>query len=408
MASNGVRRLSAYFLGSRGFGILALVAIWWNSPPLAPRVLNYSQLTNDGHRKSPTGVEMAGMVNDGSRVFFTEGGGDSGLTPTLAQVSTEGGETVPLHVPFEGSIVLDISPSGSELLVVSSSDNPDLDHALWAVPVLGGSPRRLGNVKSLFAAWSPDGKKLVYAQGSDICLASYDGTDGHKLVTVPGIPGWVMSYIPDWVRWSPDSRRIRFSVQDPRTLSFTLWEVSADGSNLHRVLPGWNNPPAECCGTWTHDGKYFIFQSTRNGRTDLWAIPEAGNLLRRASRKAMQLTAGPMSFLSPDASRNGRDIFALGVQRKNELVRFDSLSKQFVPYLSGMSAEGVDFSKDGQWITYVAIPQGNLWRSKLDVRTVENLLDVGIMRSPVPCATCLSVMVVSVGIAANTHGGSGT
>ena len=361
--SAGFRRIS---LALAGFGILALVGIWWNSPPLAPRVLNYSQLTNDGHRKSPTGVEMAGMVNDGSRVFFTEGGGDSGLTPTLAQVSTEGGETVPLHVPFEASIILDISPSGLELLVVSSSDNPDLDQALWAVPILGGSPRRLGNVKSLFAAWSPDGKKLVYAQGSDICLASYDGTDGHKLVTVPGIPGWVMSYIPDWVRWSPDSRRIRFSVQDPRTLSFTLWEVSADGSNLHRVLPGWNNPPAECCGTWTHDGKYFIFQSTRNGRTDLWAIPEAGNLLRRASRKPMQLTAGPMSFLSPDASRNGRDIFALGVQRKNELVRFDSLSKQFVPYLSGMSAEGVAFSKDGQWITYVAIPQGSLWRSKLD------------------------------------------
>jgi len=175
-----------------------------------------------------------------------------------------------------------------------------------------------------------------------------------------------MSYIPDWVRWSPDSRRIRFSVQDPRTLSFTLWEVSADGSNLHALLPGWNNPPAECCGTWTRDGKYFLFQSTRNGRTDLWAIPEAGNLFRRASWKPMQLTAGPMSFLSPDASRKGRDIFAHGVQRKNELVRFDSLSKQFVPYLSGMSAEGVAFSKDGRWITYVAIPQGNLWRSKLD------------------------------------------
>jgi len=175
-----------------------------------------------------------------------------------------------------------------------------------------------------------------------------------------------MSYIPDWVRWSPDSRRIRFSVQDPRTLSFTLWEVSADGSNLHALLPGWNNPPAECCGTWTRDGKYFLFQSTRNGRTDLWAIPEAGNLFRRASWKPMQLTAGPMSFLSPDASRNGRDIFALGVQRKNELVRFDSLSKQFVPYLSGMSAEGVAFSKEGRWTTYVAIPQGYLWRSKLD------------------------------------------
>ncbi len=73
-----------------------------------------------------------------------------------------------------------------------------------------------------------------------------------------------------------------------------------------------------------------------------------------------------MSFLSPDTSRNGSEVFALGVQKRNELVRFDRSSKQFVPYLSGMSAEGVAFSKDGQWITYVAIPQGTLWRSKLD------------------------------------------
>ena len=87
---DGERRTPLAFGVLPWLSLLALVAIWWSSPLLAPRVLNYSQLTNDGHRKSPTGVEMAGMVNDGSRVFFTDGGGDSGLTPTLAQVSTEG------------------------------------------------------------------------------------------------------------------------------------------------------------------------------------------------------------------------------------------------------------------------------------------------------------------------------
>jgi Tol biopolymer transport system component len=86
----------------------------------------------------------------------------------------------------------------------------------------------------------------------------------------------------------------------------------------------------------------------------------------RASRKPVQLTAGPMSFLGPDVSRDGKKLFALGIQSKNELVRYDGVSKQFVPYLSGMSAEGMDFSKDGQSVSYVAIPQGTLWRSKLD------------------------------------------
>jgi serine/threonine protein kinase/Tol biopolymer transport system component len=362
-AFEGLRRAIPF--GLAAIGALALIAYWWN-PPQLPRVLSYAQITHDGRRKHPTGIEMSGSVTDGARLFFTEGAGDQGLTPILAQVSSDGGETVPLQVPFEGSVILDISPSGSELLVVSFSDNPEMDHALWAVPALGGSPRRLGGVKSLFAAWSPDGNKLVYAQGSELYLARSDGTDSHKLVTVPGIPGWVETYIPDSVRWSPDGERIRFSVQDPKTLSFALWEVSADGSNLHPLLPEWNNPPAECCGVWSPDGRYFVFQSTRNGRTDLWAIRDKVNLFERASRKPMQLTAGPMSFLGPDVSRDGKKLFALGIQNKNELVRYDLVSKQFVRYLSGMSAEGVDFSKDGQWVTYVAIPQGTLWRSKLD------------------------------------------
>jgi Tol biopolymer transport system component len=248
---------------------------------------------------------------------------------------------------------------------MSYGNNPETNHALWAVPVLGGSPRRLGNVKSVFAAWSPDGKKLVFAEGSDLYLANYDGSNPYKLVTVPGIPGWVASYIPGWPRWSPDAKQIRFGLQDPKTLSFALWEVSSDGSNLRPLLPGWNNPSAECCGVWTPDGKYFVFQSTRNGRTDLWAMREETNVFKRTRPDPVQLTTGPMSFLGPNTSRDGR-LFALGIQSKNELVRYDAKSKQLELYLSGISAEGVAFSSDGQWLTYVAIPEGTLWRSKLD------------------------------------------
>ena len=354
---------AALLLGSVA---LATLAYWWKSSLQPPRILSYTQVTHDGHRKHSTGTEQSGSVTDGPRVFFTEGAGDDGLTPTPAQVSSSGGETVQLSVPFEASVILDLRLSTSELLMASYSDNADKNNALWAVPVLGGSPRRLSNVNSLFAAWSPDGSKLVYAQGSDLYLATDGGANPRKLVTVPGTPGWVLSFIPGWPRWSPDSKQIRFSLQDPRTLSYAMWEVSADGTNLHPVLPGWNKPPAECCGVWTPDGTYFVFQSTRNGRTDLWAIREKGGLFGRDSDRPVQLTAGPMSFLAPNPSTDGKNLFALGIQSKNELVRYDRGSKQFVRYLSGTSGEGVNLSQDGQWITYVAIPQGTLWRSKLD------------------------------------------
>jgi Tol biopolymer transport system component len=47
-------------------------------------------------------------------------------------------------------------------------------------------------------------------------------------------------------------------------------------------------------------------------------------------------------------------------------VRYDSASHQFTPYLSGISAMGVNFSNDGNWVTYAAYPEGTLWRSKAD------------------------------------------
>lgn len=43
-------------------------------------------------------------------------------------------------------------------------------------------------------------------------------------------------------RVGPAGHRLRFSVLEPKTQASSLWEVSADGSNLHPLLPGWNNP----------------------------------------------------------------------------------------------------------------------------------------------------------------------
>jgi len=45
---------------------------------------------------------------------------------------------------------------------------------------------------------------------------------------------------------------------------------------------------------------------------------------------------------------------------------YDAASRHFVPYLPGLSATDLDFSRDGQWMTYVAYPSGTLWRSKTD------------------------------------------
>jgi Tol biopolymer transport system component len=250
-----------------------------------------------------------------------------------------------------------MSPDGSEFLV-QSYQGTVVEGPLWVIPTVAGSGYRISGVISSDASWSPDGDKVVYCRGNTLNLAKRDGSESRQLVTVPAPPGWV--------RFSPDGRVLRFTVYDPKTNSQSLWEVASDGSNLHPLLAGWNNPPNECCGSWTPDGKYYVFQSARNNRTDIWAIREKTRLLGKRKLEPVQLTRGPLDLWGVTPSKDSKRLFVIGSQPRGELVRYEAKSGEFVPYLGGIPADTVDFSRDGQWMTYVADPEGTLWRSKLD------------------------------------------
>jgi len=49
-----------------------------------------------------------------------------------------------------------------------------------------------------------------------------------------------------------------------------------------------------------------------------------------------------------------------------EVVKYDAARQDFTKVLSGISATDLDFSPDGKWVSYVAIPDGTLWRSRSD------------------------------------------
>src|SRR6516165_5690756 len=163
--------------------------------------------------------------------------------------------------------------------------------SLWVVPTLMGSRHRLGNIVSSAASWSADGQTIAFAKGGTLNLARSDGSGTHTILTLDGKPSWI--------RWSPDAKKLRLTVADLKTGSESLWEAAADGTNPHPLLPGWNNPPSECCGGWTPDGRYFVFQSTRNGRSDVWVMREKQGFLTRGPSMPAPLTSGPLNFLSP-------------------------------------------------------------------------------------------------------------
>jgi Tol biopolymer transport system component/predicted Ser/Thr protein kinase len=333
--------------------IAGVILIYLFTRPLPPpKVLHTTQITRDGRDK--TGP----LVTDGARLYFPE---DMGGRTVLGQVSVTGGETFTIPTPFQNSFPLDISPIGSELLVGSFSGS-ESEFPLWVLPALGGSPRRLGDVLAHDGAWSPDGQEIVYATAADLYVAKSDGTEARKVVTVGGSPSQM--------RWSPDGHLLRFTVFEPKTNSVSLWEVKSDGTNLHPLLPGWSSPSSEYDGRWTPDGKYFLFSSAHGDASGLtvnvWAIEGESRLVQWTKMQPTQLTAGPMNTWAALPSKDGKKLFVVGSKPRGELVQYDSKTRQFVPYLSGISAEDLAFSKDGEWVSYVTFPDGILWRSRVD------------------------------------------
>ena len=326
---------------------VAAVAIFiylQSRPSLPPQVSGYEPITHDGTRKGIAGT-------DGARLFL----GEFASRGLIGQVSVSGGEVSQLTVPSAGMQLLSVSPDGANLLVADVAGATAYRGALWSVPVLGGSARRLGDAAGQDGAWSPDGQMLVYADQGDLFLAKSDGSSPRKLFS--NTTAW--PYAPSW---SPDGSVIRFTIGSPNVSGGSLWEVSADGKDPHQLLPGWQSTPDQCCGHWMPDGKYFVFQS----RGNIWAIEDKSGLFAKANRTPVQLTSGAMTFSSPMPSRDGKKLFVVGTLQRGELTRYDVKSGQFVPFLSGISAGDVRFSRDGQWVAYVTYPDSVLWRSKLD------------------------------------------
>ena len=332
----------------------AILAYWLTRPLPPPRVTNAVRIA-----RLRGGTWFWPLLTDGVRLYFTDHLGDRSV---IMQVPLVGGEAVPIPTPFRYAGAVGISLKRAELLVCGG-DSFGLEMPLWVMPLLGGTPRRVGDLVC-GVWWSPDGQKILYRKGSDLYLAKSDGTESRKLASAPGGISWA--------NWSPDGTTIRFSAADPKSGAISvLYEVSADGANLHRLLPGWSKPSGgEGLGIWTPDGKYFIFIGTPDAtlipRDDLWATREKAGIFRKQHREPQRLTTGPVNYKVPLPSLDGKKLFAIGTLFRGELMRYKAETREFITLLPGISASDADFSRDRQWVVYSGFPEGTLWRSRVD------------------------------------------
>lgn len=341
-----------------GLGLLLL--LYWLRPTMpAPQVTGIVQLTKSGQARS-----MEPLLTDGPRIYYQSSGAPASELQVRA-VLLNGDEDRMVPIAPGHFFLRDISPDGSKFLGISGwlGQSP-----VWMLPMTGSAPRRVGNLLANDAAWSHDGKWIAYAKNNQLLVATPEGTESRIVATMADSSTGI-----DHVRWSPDDQKLRFTLRSPGpggSLAYpvtqTLWEVGADGHGLRELKFEWPGNPMECCGDWTPDGRYFVFQSERKGTSDLWALQEKSDWWHKPNREPIRLTFGPDDYYQPVASRDGKHIFAVGVQPHGELARYDADREAFVPYLGGRSISHISFSHDGKWLAYVAYPEGTLWRANAD------------------------------------------
>jgi Tol biopolymer transport system component len=312
----------------------------------SPKVVNVVQLTHDD-LLDPWG----GLTTDGARLFYLD---RTGGRWTLMQAPASGGDAQPFSDSSQNTRVVDIAPDRAELLTFTFFGRSN-DLPLSLTPVVGGPPRRVGNVIADDAVFSPDGERIFFDRSDGIYSCARDGSDMQKFVGLPD-----RSEFP---QWSKDGKRLRFTLDDSRANTSSIWEVAVNGSNLHRVILASPNIDRECCGRWSADGRYFLFNAVHNGVHSVWAIREGDRNWFSRGARPVQLTFGPESYGGLITSDDPHRVYVWGGREHFETGRYDSATGQVRPLLPAIHND-VSLSPDGGLVAYAV--GGELWRSKPD------------------------------------------
>jgi Tol biopolymer transport system component/DNA-binding winged helix-turn-helix (wHTH) protein len=320
-------------------------AVALRSPQPMPRITDSTQLTFDG-------LSKGNLHTHGGYIYFNEQLSDR---VTLVQVPIAGGLPKVLDASDNGLYLADVSRDGGQLLVLTPN-HKDHSARLRVLELASGSIRDVGDIVRGDATWAPDGS-IVYIADQDVYELDGDGSHPRKLFSAPGPV--------DNIRFSPNGSKIRFTVGSKINADHRLWEARADGSNAHEILTELTEFQEMCCGEWTPDGNYFLFQTMRDGASKIWIMSEHRSIWN-AHPRPLQLTTGPPNFYMGAPTRDGKKLIVTSAEPRAELVRYDGDSGQFVPFLGGISAGDVEPSRDAESVVYVRYPEGTLWRAKAD------------------------------------------
>jgi len=226
------------------------------------------------------------------RIAFTRFGLGAGVqTSQIFVTNANGADERRITQPPSGygDDLPDWSPDGSRLVFqrCALSGGACL---VWSVNPDGTAPRRLSPgcpigatspacVDDRSPVYSPDGRRIAFVRSTARAVLMLSGAKLRRARRVPGLASFRGS--PYGVAWSPNGKRLVFaSVNEDRR---ALYVVGANGTGLKRLTP-WS---LEAGGRpdWSPDGKRILFRSHSNRLggfgVDLYTVRPNGTGLSR-------------------------------------------------------------------------------------------------------------------------------
>jgi serine/threonine protein kinase/Tol biopolymer transport system component len=298
----------------------------WNKP------MNWARLSPDGHA-----VAFASPVGGIQQVFL---------------MLATGGEPLQLTNDEGDKLVDNFSPDGKEVYYGRNLGRNEI----WAVPTLGGSPRRVS--ATILMLPSPDGASIFYGKidNPGIFRAGKSGLN-EELVYKP--EGTGLLYAP--LLFFPNgSDLLAGSIHVSGEFKVRLYKISLashEAVDLGEISYNPDNP----IFVWAEPGKSILLSRTVNDLTNIWKYS-------LQDRSFTQITFGPGPDTSPMSDPGGRRIYYVNGKSSGFLTAYHVHSKQSTDIVSEDATQPV-ISPDGKRVMYVTLPapqRQELWVSDID------------------------------------------
>jgi DNA-binding winged helix-turn-helix (wHTH) protein len=326
---------------------VAIMADGWRPEPFA-RVARVTQLTFDG------GAKQSLVLLDDSHLLLYNEIGSRILALDTGRIQDSGA--------LDMYRVLDVSRVRGEALAVRPRD-AGAEEGLWAVSLDGVNARRLAAAQTTAdAAWSHDGRRIAFHDQHTVYVSD---AGGRRVKSVASFTGE-----PTAVSWKLDDGVVRVHVANvsDRTVGFDLYDIDVAAADAPTMMP--RQFPWLLKGYWLAGSHQYLVGCGTVSVMRVCSLREAGLLFPSEMREieppeAIRDAGKPRAYSVPVPSTDGTRVYVIGATGP-ELSRYDAIRKQFEPYLRGISAFAVEFSRDRRRVAYIRHPELTLWVARAD------------------------------------------